>query len=103
MSEFDDWFKKRTGEVPESCNWLATFITSDDAYKVEQVFSECHSILVADEVIEELNGMIEIMKGRLPHPAAFYAIRQAKDRLTLITDAQSVGVQEAIKRHRLRN
>jgi len=103
MSDFDIWFKKQTGEVPESCTWLATFARSDDANEVEQIFQEHHRVLVADEVIEELQGMIEIMKGRLPHPVAFYAIRQAEDRLTLITDAQSVGVQEAIKMHRLRN
>jgi WD40 repeat protein/formylglycine-generating enzyme required for sulfatase activity len=99
--DFGTWFKEHTGEDLDSCDWFITFIRSNDANEVELVFEEHYSILMADEVVEELEGMMEIMKGRLPHPAAFYAIMQAQDRLTLIADARSMGVQEAIEMHKL--
>lgn len=102
MSDFDTWFRKHAGENPRSCNWLTAFMRSNNADEVERIFQAHYRILIADEMIEELNGTIEIMKGRLPHPAAFYTIEQVKDRLTLIIDARSpkIGVQEALKRHK---
>lgn len=101
MSDFDVWFRKHAGEDSQSCKWLITFMHSDNTKEVEQIFQRYHSLLVADEMVEELNGTIEIMKGRLPHAAAFYAIEKTRDRLTLIADARSskIGVKEAIKRH----
>jgi hypothetical protein len=102
MSDFDTWFRKQTGEDTESCNWLTTFMRSNNADEVERIFQEHYRILIADEMIEELNGTVEIMKSRLPHPGALTVIGMVRDRLALIGDTRRFDAQKAIERHKRR-
>jgi len=100
MSSFDIWFRKHAGEDSQSYKWLTTFMLSNNASEVEQIFQMHYSILAADEMIEELKGTTDIMRGRLPHPAALAAINMVRDRLALIADTQRFNVKEAIDRHK---
>src|ERR1700682_1866305 len=100
MSDFDTWFRKHTGEDSQSCNWLTTFMRSNNAGEVERIFQAHYSILIADEMIEELNGTIEIMKGRLPHPGALTVIGIVRDRLALIGDTRRFDIKKAIEWHK---
>lgn len=99
MSDFNAWFGQREGVAPQESQWFGTFMISNDANEVEQLFLRHQATLLSKEMVEELEGMIAMMKGRGQEPRALLAIGNARDRLLLIKDTQRWGVNEALRRH----
>jgi len=102
MSDFDTWFRKHVGEYPKSCKWFTTFMLSNNASEVEHIFQAHYGILIAEEMIEELNGTIRLFRQNMDNPRTIQQIYQIRDRLFLVESVSKSGftVENAISRHK---